>query len=179
MLTATRIIPRPPAISKYFNAIAVLLCESFATQRYCSDFAETVCGFNLADAKNRRNTCPKISSSASNATASEKTIPPTTAMNVITICMMSSSASYKGRTRAKRYPTENNTVRDLEGVQGRPHWVAADTVSAAKSQKSHRGDPRPSTVRRAKLDRLALQTGHETPSLRLTSRSSARYLRAL
>src|ERR1700733_4370460 len=176
MLTATRIIPRPPAISKYFNAsIVVLLCESFATQRFCSDFAATVCGFNLADAKNRRNTCPKISSSASNATASEKTIPPTTAMNVITIGMMSSSASYQGRTRAKRYRTENNTVRDLEGVQGRPHWVAADTVPPAKVIS---GQP-PSTVRRAKLDRLALQTGHETPSLRLTSRSSARYLRAL
>jgi hypothetical protein len=41
-------------------------------------------------AKNNRNTCPKISSSASNAIASEKIIPPTTAMNVIAICMMSS-----------------------------------------------------------------------------------------
>jgi hypothetical protein len=53
----------------------------------------------LPGVKNRRKTCPKIISSANNATASEKIIPPTTAMNVIAICMMSPCSSFFGRSR--------------------------------------------------------------------------------
>src|ERR1700728_4513141 len=81
MHTAAKIIPRPQVISKYFNASIVAL---LAPQRFCPDFTGTVCR-----TKNRRKTCPKISSSASNATANEKSMPPTTATNVITICIMS------------------------------------------------------------------------------------------
>jgi hypothetical protein len=38
-----------------------------------------------------------MSSSANNATANEKIIPPTTAMKVIAICMMSSPAQFQPR----------------------------------------------------------------------------------
>src|SRR5712671_12004 len=69
------------------NISTPALSFSFAHQRLCSDFTCTACRASLPDTKNRRNTCPKISSSASNATASEKIRPPTTAMNVIAICM--------------------------------------------------------------------------------------------
>jgi hypothetical protein len=79
----------------------------------------------LPGVKNRRKTCPKIISSANNATASEKIIPPTTAMNVIAICMMSPCSSLFGRTclpvsigqhsyqcktGTRSYPTENKQV---------------------------------------------------------------------
>src|SRR5216684_3328583 len=72
------------------NTLTPALPFSFAPQRLCSDFTGTACRASLPDSKNRRNTCPKISSSASNATANEKIRPPTTAMNVIAICMMPS-----------------------------------------------------------------------------------------
>ena len=48
----------------------------------------------LPGVKNRRKTCPKIISSANNATASEKIIPPTTAMNVIAICILVPSPKF-------------------------------------------------------------------------------------
>src|SRR5580704_5801994 len=88
MHTAAIIIPSPQVISKYFNAsIVVLLCASALLpdfHRCClSEPCRTSCG-----AKNSRNTCPKMNSSASNATATEKIRPATIAMNVIAICIM-------------------------------------------------------------------------------------------
>src|SRR5215831_12413560 len=70
------------------------------TQRFCSCFTVAVCVASFRGAKNRRNTCPKINSSASRATASEKTIPPTTAVNVIAICI---SASFDPQFQCKEF----------------------------------------------------------------------------
>ena len=48
-----------------------------------------------------------MNSSASNATASEKTIPPTTAMNVIAICMMSLRKTLPLTSKAMLGPNGN------------------------------------------------------------------------
>jgi hypothetical protein len=62
-------------------------------QRFCPDFAGTACE-TICRAKNSRNTCPKINSSANNATATEKIRPATTAMNVITSCILPSQNKF-------------------------------------------------------------------------------------
>src|SRR5579872_456323 len=99
MHTVPKIIARPHIISKYFNASMVVLLSAI----YCAEFvfgwrnesaprkgALVLCGRGAETAaapKNSRNTCPKINSSASKATAIEKINPATTAMNVIAICI--------------------------------------------------------------------------------------------
>jgi hypothetical protein len=77
----------PALICPAFNRIPL---SGVFDQRLGADFTAAICRAIFSGAKNKRNTCPKINSSASSATASEKINPPTTAMNVIAICMMTS-----------------------------------------------------------------------------------------
>jgi hypothetical protein len=76
-----------------------------ADYRCCAGLTRTGCGV-----KKILNTCPKISSSTTSATATEKTSPATTAMNVIAICIST-------------LPLHALCVRSIEWQSGRLNQV--------------------------------------------------------
>jgi hypothetical protein len=77
-------------------------------------------------------TCPKISSSVSTATAKEKIMPATTAMNVIAICITPPRTAFKMAGVVPNFNQCNNNelaeILQAGSVVGKRHCVDSDTV---------------------------------------------------